>query len=144
MLSCILKTIKAKKAFQNTFWKKNPFKCKVCSAAFSESSVLKNPSMSHFGVKPFKCEVCSTSFSFRQNLQRHLLTNSGEKPYKCDICSAVFADKKILKDHQLYQCQFCGAAFSTSYALKIHSKSHSSEKQFNDICAQPHSNIFYP
>ena len=55
---------------------KQPFKCDICDANFTQKPNLKQPIESDDeGKKPFKCDMCDASFAFKHHLQAHVTIN---------------------------------------------------------------------
>ena len=54
----------------------------------------------HEGKEPFKCNVCSATFTEKGSLKQHVSTiHERKNPFKCKICDAVFTHKENLKNH---------------------------------------------
>ena len=49
----------------------------------------------HEGKEPFKCNVCNATFTEKGSLKQHASTiHERKKPFKCKICDAAFTHKE--------------------------------------------------
>lgn len=59
-----------------------PYRCKLCSRTFSDSSTLTKHCRIHSGEKPYQCEFCPLNFSQSGNLSRHIKLHLVGSPIK--------------------------------------------------------------
>lgn len=59
--------------------------CETCGKTFTRSK-LRQHMRAHTKEKPYKCKICSQAFSMSGNLNRHMMTHTGERPHVCQVC----------------------------------------------------------
>ncbi len=101
-----------------------PYKCSICSKAFSNSQELTHH---HSTVHPkisYKCSLCSKAFSTSQELTHHHSTVHSKVSYKCELCPMSFKSKNSLHEHVItkhpFPCDLCNFQGSTKAHLKKH------------------------
>ncbi len=78
----------------------NRHSCSKCCKQFALKGTLDVHMRSvHLKIKPYKCTVCSLAFSQRTVLRNHLGTHDKEKRYPCALCQAAFVQKVDLLRH---------------------------------------------
>ncbi|KAH7694666.1 hypothetical protein AAVH_38283, partial [Aphelenchoides avenae] len=116
-----------------------PFKCNLCTKAYTVKVSLDAHLVSHFGEKPFKCERCDFSAIAKSSLWAHQRTHDGNRTtHKCPDCGLVCSSKYQLsihadRDHRraLYCCDSCD--FATS--VEAYYRQHLREKKLkNGAC----------
>ncbi|CAH1107488.1 unnamed protein product [Psylliodes chrysocephalus] len=124
---------------------KKLFKCKLCSAGFTnECTLLKHLLIHEKNAKPFECDICCKRFSDKSVCQRHSLIHRDDKPFKCDMCSKGFNDRSALQKHLIihsdekpFKCYVCSRGFKQMSHLRTHLIIHTGDKPFKcDICSK--------
>lgn len=91
--------------------------CKLCGKIFVVKGGLTRHMKSHTGIKPFKCDLCSKAFSENANLKIHkqkmhagddkakceneikISLMNGNDPKKTDVADVVLVPDNILVEH---------------------------------------------
>ncbi|XP_037082100.1 uncharacterized protein LOC119102747 [Pollicipes pollicipes] len=92
--------------------------CKVCHRQLKVTNIRQHM-LTHTGMRPFKCEICSAAFTRRSDVFRHVkILHQQEKPFKCVKDGKEFSDRKGLKAHMeqhkrpaLFACKVCDFRF---------------------------------
>ena len=82
---------------------KDPNQCAVCKKVLSCKSALQMHYRTHTGSRPFKCKICSRAFTTKGNLKTHMSVHrsrpTGPSLHQCPVCSKKFNSVLHLQDH---------------------------------------------
>lgn len=117
--------------------KDKPFKCTLCSSAFTKVYGLQDHMNKH--VQPHKklCQLCGKCFNTIGNLKQHILTHKGAR-FKCCICDKAYKSRQAVREHYrlahsnnryAYTCAQCNKSFTVKASLTHHLKIHEPERQ---------------
>ncbi|KAM3962672.1 uncharacterized protein ACR2FA_003300 [Aphomia sociella] len=105
---------------------KRRFPCKECSASFNTKNNLRSHEYLHRGERPYRCHVCTAAYTGPSALKRHLEKHSNIK-YICDHCNRQFISKTTIATHMdthlpqpRFCCDTCGKRYATKAAMKLH------------------------
>ncbi len=107
--------------------RRRPFRCTVCTKAFTQKGHLAVHLRRHTGERPYRCDQCPIAFSQKSSLTDHIRIHTGQRPYQCDWCSMAFIQKGHLTRHlrkhtgeRPFQCTVCPKAYTHSTGLQYH------------------------
>ncbi|XP_034234902.1 zinc finger protein 717-like isoform X2 [Thrips palmi] len=62
--------------------------CTICNKKFGKAYLATHlRTHTHTGKKPYKCSICSRAFSLKSGLGVHLATHQKNKPFECTVCN---------------------------------------------------------
>lgn len=99
------------------------------------------------GERPYRCRMCSRTFSDSSTLTKHCRIHSGEKPYQCDFCPLNFSQSGNLSRHlKLHLMNGSGSTSSTTSSTSNASSSNQSTTSsthhvYDSFCNTPIDNI---
>ncbi|XP_055375916.1 zinc finger protein Xfin-like [Condylostylus longicornis] len=118
-------------------------RCKFCSKSFKKIDAIQDHLRSHTGERPYKCDVCSAAFSIKRNLQTHKITqHTGDiRNFRCKFCDSRFKTNELRNLHtkrvhlkeKPNQCELCGLNFANMSGLRRHKL-----KRHTDYNKRPH------
>lgn len=99
-----------------------PYRCEICSKAFTQSNNFKEHVMSHHQKNQFYCEKCGNGFRHKSHFNVHMRKHNSSL-----ICS-------MPKKHE---CIYCGKKLNSNYQRIEHERTHTKEKPFLcKVCGQ--------
>lgn len=108
----------------------------ACSRLFSsKEKLLNHVRCRHTGERPFRCTICTKAFTSPKHLKDHSLLHTNERPFNCDWadCNRRFRRRHHLVAHMRvhtkerpYGCMFPGCAmrFTKAHHVKRHQDTH--------------------
>ncbi|XP_051940667.1 zinc finger protein 665-like [Hippocampus zosterae] len=104
--------------------------CPVCNVTLPYAGKLKRHMRTHTKEKPFRCAVCSLAFSQSYHRTRHMKKQHGVRQHGCRRCGKTLASWAKLKQHRKTHagggltCPACDKSFKERARLESHLKLH--------------------
>lgn len=107
-----------------------PYPCKLCSARFSQPSVLAYHMDSH-KAPTFTCHICGRAFQQNYSLKKHVNTHLRLRRFPCSYCTQTYSTAEGLRNHvgrhtgeRSYKCGLCPMSFNCTAKSSIHRRKH--------------------
>ncbi|XP_058835857.1 zinc finger protein ZFP2-like [Topomyia yanbarensis] len=111
--------------------------CSICSASFSETTMLNHHMNKHKGIKPYKCRQRCDSYFYSTSGRKHHETKCGSETHICPHCGALLKTAETYSNHIInvhgeanVSCETCGKMFNSKKKLGRHMLVHTNVRNY--------------